>query len=276
VKKLQGKTALVTGSGRGIGRAIAIKLASEGANVVINDLEEDAAMEVVKVLEDAGGKAVICVGDVTADDFPERYVASALEAFGGIDIIVNNAGYTWDNVLQKMTDEQWDAILDVHVKAPFRILRAASDFIRNTAKAEIEQGGANCRKVVNISSISGLYGNAGQMNYAAAKSALVGMTKTLAKEWGRYNVTANCVAFGLIETRMTKALSEGVDDHIDVAGREIRAGMQPEMIENIKRMTPLGRTGSTEDAANAVYLMCCPESDFITGQVIEASGGLAF
>ena len=276
MKKLQGKTALVTGSGRGIGRAIAIKLASEGANVVINDLEEDAAMEVVKVLEDAGGKAVICVGDVTADDFPERYVASALEAFGGIDIIVNNAGYTWDNVLQKMTDEQWDAILDVHVKAPFRILRAASDFIRNTAKAEIEQGGANCRQVVNISSISGLYGNAGQMNYAAAKSALVGMTKTLAKEWGRYNVTANCVAFGLIETRMTKALSEGVDDHIDVAGREIRAGMQPEMIENIKRMTPLGRTGSTEDAANAVYLMCCPESDFITGQVIEASGGLAF
>jgi len=220
-------------------------------------------------------KAAICTGDVTADDFAERFINTAIDSFGGIDIIVNNAGYTWDNVVQKMSDEQWDAMMDVHTKAPFRIIRAAADFIREAAKREAEDGQAQCRKVVNISSISGLFGNAGQLNYAAAKSALVGMTKSLGKEWGRYNVTVNCVAFGLIETRMTKALSDGVDDLVDVGGREIKAGIQPEMIDTIKSLTPLGRAGTTEDAANAVYLLCIPESDFITGQVLIASGGLA-
>lgn len=276
MSKLEDKTALVSGSGRGIGRAIALKLASEGASLVINDLEEDAANDTIADVEALGAKAVACIGDVTADDFADRFTQTAIDSFGGIDIIVNNAGYTWDNVVQKMTDEQWDAIMDVHTRAPFRICRAASDFIRDTAKREAEAGEVSCRKVVNISSISGIYGNAGQINYAAAKSALVGMTKTLAKEWGRYNVTVNCVAFGLIETRMTKALGEGDSDLIEVAGREVKAGMQPEMIDTIKRMTPLGRAGSTEDAANSVYLMCCPESDFITGQVLVASGGLVF
>jgi 3-oxoacyl-[acyl-carrier protein] reductase len=276
VSKLNGKSALVSGSGRGIGRAIALKLASEGASVVINDLEEDAAIETAEAVRALGAEAAICIGDVTADDFAERFTGTAIDSFGGIDIIVNNAGYTWDNVVQKMSDEQWDAILDVHAKAPFRICRAASDFIRATAKREAEEGIVPCRKVVNISSISGLYGNAGQINYAAAKSALIGMTKTLAKEWGRYNVTVNCVAFGLIETRMTQALSEGDSDVIEVAGREIKAGMQPELIETIKRMTPLQRTGTTDDAANSVYLLCCPESDFISGQVLIASGGLVF
>ncbi len=276
MSKLKGKTALVTGSGRGIGRAIALKLASEGACVVINDLEEDVANETVAAVRTLGAEAVSCIGDVTADDFAERFIQTAIDNFGGIDIIVNNAGYTWDSVIQKMSDEQWDAIMDVHAKAPFRICRAASTFIREAAKREAEEGAVRCRKVVNISSISGLFGNAGQLNYAAAKSALVGMTKTLAKEWGRYNVTVNCVAFGLIETRMTQALSDGDSDLIEVAGREIKAGMQPEMIDTIKRMTPLGRPGTTEDAANAVYLMCSPESDFITGQVLVASGGLTF
>jgi 3-oxoacyl-[acyl-carrier protein] reductase len=275
VSKLKGKSALVTGSGRGIGRAIALKLATEGANIVINDLEDEAAGETAEAVRALGAQAAICTGDVTADDFPERFIKTSIDSFGGIDIIVNNAGYTWDNVVQKMSDEQWDAMMDVHAKAPFRIIRAAADFIREAAKREAEEGRIRCRKVVNISSISGLYGNAGQLNYAAAKSALVGMTKTLGKEWGRYNVTVNCVAFGLIETRMTKALSDGEDDLIDVAGREIKAGIQPEMIETIKNLTPLGRAGTTEDAANAVYLMCIPESDFITGQVLIASGGLA-
>ena len=277
MKKLHNKTAIVSGSGRGIGREIALKLASEGANIIINDMDEPAAMEAVLAIEDRGGKAVACVGDVTQDDFADRFVASAIDNFGGLDIIVNNAGYTWDNVIHKMSDEQWDAIMDVHAKAPFRIIRAASEFIRTTAKSEIDAHGcATARKVVNISSISGLYGNAGQINYAGAKAALIGMTKTLAKEWGRYNVNVNCVAFGLIETRMTKALEDKGDNHIDIAGREIKTGMQPEMIETIKRMTPLGRAGTTVDAANAVYLMCSPESDFITGQVLEASGGLVF
>ncbi len=276
MSKLKGKTALITGSGRGIGRAIALKLASEGASVVINDLEQEAADETVAAVRALGADAASCIGDVTADGFAERFTQTAIDKFGALDIIVNNAGFTWDNVIQKMSDEQWDAVMDVHAKAPFRICRAAFDFIREAAKREAEGGTIRCRKVVNISSISGLYGNAGQVNYAAAKSALVGMTKTLAKEWGRYNVTVNCVAFGLIETRMTRALNSGDSDLIEVAGREIKAGIQPEMIDTIKRMTPLARTGTTDDAANAVYLMCSPESDFISGQVLTASGGLAF
>jgi 3-oxoacyl-[acyl-carrier protein] reductase len=274
--KLEGRTALVTGSGRGIGRAIAIKLAAEGASIVVNDFEEEPALEVVGAIEAAGGRAVACAGDVTADDFPEHFVKTALDAFGGLDIVVNNAGYTWDGVVQKMSDEQWDAILDVHARAPFRILRAASGFIRDAAKREATGGQPVCRKVVNVSSISGLYGNPGQANYAAAKSAMVGLTKTLCKEWGRYNVTVNCVAFGLIETRMTRALEDGGGEEIDIAGRRIRTGMKPEFIETIRAMTPLARIGTPEDAANAVYLLCAPESDFVSGQVIVASGGFVF
>jgi 3-oxoacyl-[acyl-carrier protein] reductase len=274
MQKLTNRTALVTGSGRGIGRAIALKLASEGARVVINDLEEEPAEETRRAIVEAGGEAVACIGDVTAADFSARFVRTALETFGGLDIVVNNAGYTWDNVIQKMSDEQWDDILDVHAKASFRILRAASDPIREAAKNEAQEGTPRCRKVVNISSLSGLCGMAGQANYAAAKAALVGLTKALAKEWGRYNVTVNCVAFGLIETRLTKPLAQQGEGRVDVGDRQIQVGMQPEMIEQIRRMTPLGRAGTPEDAANAVYLLCCPESDFISGQVLVASGGL--
>ena len=268
--KLQGRTALVTGAGRGIGRAIALMLAADGARVVVNDFEAGPAEEAVDAIKGAGGEATACVGDVTADDFPGRFVQTAIDSFGGLDIIVNNAGYTWDGVIHKMSDEQWDAILDVHARAPFRILRAAADFIRDAAKRE---GGTVCRKVVNVSSISGLFGNAGQANYAAAKSAMVGLTKTLCKEWGRYNVTVNCVAFGLIETRMTQSLEAGGGGEIDVAGKRIRTGMKEEFIDTIRAMTPLGRIGTPEDAADAVYLFCAPESDFVSGQVLVASGG---
>ena len=274
MKKLTDKTALVTGSGRGIGRAIALKLAAEGARVVINDLEEEPADEVRRAIATAGGQAAACIGDVTAADFPGRFIETALETFGGLDIVVNNAGYTWDNVIQKMSDEQWDDILEVHAKSSFRILRAAADPIRDAAKREAKDGTPRCRKVVNISSLSGLCGIAGQANYAAAKAALVGLTKALAKEWGRYNVTVNCVAFGLIETRLTKPLAQEGEGRVAVGDRQIQVGMQPEMIEQIRRMTPLGRAGTPEDAANAVYLLCCPESDFISGQVLVASGGL--
>ena len=274
--KLEGRTALVTGSGRGIGRAIAMKLAAEGARVVVNDFEAEPAMEAVGAIEAAGGAAVACAGDVTAEDFPERFIQTALDSFGGVDIVVNNAGFTWDSVIQKMSDEQWDAILDVHARAPFRILRAASGFIRDAAKREAADGRPVCRKVVNVSSVSGLYGNPGQANYAAAKSAMVGLTKTLSKEWGRYNVTVNCVAFGFIETRMTRSLDAGGGEEMDIAGRRLRTGVKPEMIETIRAMTPLGRLGTPEDAANAVYLLCAPESDFVSGQVIVASGGFVF
>jgi len=274
MKKLEGKAAIVSGSGRGIGRAIALKLASEGASVVINDLDEEPALETLGVIESNGGRACVCIGDVTAPEFSERFVNTSISAFGGLDIIVNNAGYTWDSVIQNMTDEQWQAILDVHVTAPFRILRAASDFIRTEAKSEIARGDAVYRKVVNISSISGLYGNAGQVNYGAAKSAMIGLTRTMAKEWGRYNVNVNCVAFGLIRTRLTEALCEDEGKTATIGDTEIKVGIRAENIDMIKRLTPLGRAGTADEAAGAVYLFCAPESNFISGQVLVAGGGL--
>lgn len=272
MKKLEGKIAIITGSGRGIGQAIALKLASEGAKLVINDLDAGPAEETIARIRALGSDAVSCVGDVTAPDFGARIVKSALDAFGGIDIIVNNAGYAWDGVIQKMTDEQWYAMLDVHATAPFRILRAASDFIRNAAKKEKDEGRGVNRKVVNISSIAGIYGNAGQMGYSAGKAAIIGMTKTMAKEWGRYRVNVNCVAFGLIQTRMTQPVGSGAAV-AKIGEREVKMGIQPEFIEFMNRMIPLGRGGTPEEAAGAVYLMCVPESDYISGEVVLASGG---
>jgi len=196
MSKLQGKVAIVSGSGRGIGREIALKLAGEGAAVVVNDLDAEPANAVVREIQAAGGRAVACTGSVTDADFGQRFVQTALQTFGGLDIVVNNAGYTWDNVIQKMSDEQWSTIMDVHVTAPFRILRAAADHFKETARAEAEAGHEVFRKVVNISSVSGVMGNAGQANYSAAKAAINGLTRALAKEWGRYKVNVNSVRSG--------------------------------------------------------------------------------
>ncbi|WP_223622404.1 SDR family NAD(P)-dependent oxidoreductase [Microbacterium sp. EST19A] len=268
---LEGRVALVSGSGRGIGREIALKLASEGASVVVNDLDAEPANDTIDTILAAGGQAVGCIGSVTDADFGERFVQTAVEAFGGIDIIINNAGYTWDSVIQKMTDEQWDAILDVHLKAPFRILRAAQPIISAAAKREAaEHGVARARKVVNISSLAGLGGNAGQSNYSTAKAGIVGLTKTLAKEWGRYNVTVNAVAFGLIETRLTS--TDGAD-HIDVAGNSIKVGISDQLKTMTEQLIPLGRAGTPKDAAGAVYLFCLPESDYVSAQVVVCGGG---
>jgi 3-oxoacyl-[acyl-carrier protein] reductase len=276
IRTLENKVALVSGAGRGIGRAIALKLASEGARVVVNDMDEAPAMETIAAVRAAGGEAAVCIGNVTDHGFGDRFVGTALDSFGGLDIIVNNAGYTWDSVIQKMTDEQFQAVLDVHVTAPFRILRAAAEPIRRFAKAEAAVGREVFRKVVNISSVSGLGGNAGQINYAAAKSAVVGMTKTLAKEWGRYRVNVNCVAFGFIHTRMTQTL-DPASEPVAVAGREIKYGVQPAMLEALESsQIPLGRLGTPEEAAGGVYLFCAPESDYISGQVITVGGGITF
>lgn len=272
MNKLEGKIAIVTGSGRGIGQAIAQKLAGEGAKVVVNDLDAGPAEETIANIRALGSNAIGCLGDVTAPDFGARIVKAALDEFGGIDIIVNNAGYAWDGVIQKMTDEQWYAMLDVHATAPFRILRAASDFIRTATKKEKDEGRGVNRKVVNISSIAGIYGNAGQMGYSAGKAAIIGMTKTMAKEWGRYRVNVNCVAFGLIQTRMTQPVGSGAAV-AKIGEREVKMGIQPEFIEFMNRMIPLGRGGTPEEAAGAVYLMCIPESDYISGEVVLASGG---
>ena len=271
-RKLEGKVALVTGSGRGIGRAIALKLASEGARLVVNDLDSEPANETVQAIRAAGGEAVACVGSVTSTDFAERFVGTAMSEFKGLDIIVNNAGFTWDNVIQKMTDEQWYAILDCHLTAPFRILRAAQPVVRALSKAEGEAGQRVVRKVVNISSVAGLFGNAGQTNYSVAKAGIVGMTETLAKEWGRMNVTVNCVAYGLIKTRLTESAADGATANID--GRDIKVGVNPGLLEAMERMIPLGRGGTPEEAADAVYLFCIPESNYVSGQTLMCTGGL--
>jgi 3-oxoacyl-[acyl-carrier protein] reductase len=271
--KLSGKVALITGSGRGIGRAIALKLATEGAKVVVNDLDAAPGDAVAAEIEAAGGKAIAVNGSVSEPGFGERFIGTAMEEFGGLDIIVNNAGYTWDATIQKTTDEQFQAMLDVHLVAPFRILRAASEPIRILAKKEADAGRVTFRKIVNISSIAGLYGNAGQASYSSAKASLIGLTRTLSKEWGRYKVNVNCVAFGLINTRLTQPI-EAQQKTIDVAGRDIKVGVQPEMLDAVARMIPLGRGGTPEEAAGAVYLFCTPESNYISGQVVVCGGGL--
>ncbi|SPB14605.1 3-ketoacyl-ACP reductase [Caballeronia novacaledonica] len=272
MSKLAGKSALVTGSGRGIGREVALKLASEGARVVVNDLDAEPVQEVVELIRSEGGEAVACVGSVTAPDFAERFVKTAVDHFKGIDIIVNNAGFTWDNVIQKMSDEQWYAIIDCHLTAPFRILRAAQPVISAAAKAEAAEGREVFRKIVNISS-GAAGGNVGQTNYSSAKAGLLGMTKTLAKEWGRLKVNVNAVAFGLIETRLTQALAGEQSKTVNIEGREIKVGVQQSRLDNASLTIPLGRPGKAHEAAGSVYLFCVPESDFLSGQVVYCGGG---
>lgn len=270
--RLEGRVAIVTGSGRGIGRAIALKLAREGARVVVNDLDSGPTEETVSAIRDIGGAAVPVVGDVTTAELAGRLVGTALERFEGIDIIVNNAGYTWDSVIQKTADEQWNAMLEIHATAPFRVLRAASDYIRGTAKAEKEAGRPVFRKVVNVTSTGAMYGSAGQVAYTAGKAAVVGLTRSLAREWARYSVNVNCVAFGLIQTRLTQPVGAG-SAFIEIKGRQIRVGLNDELAQSVAAWVPLGRGGTTEEAAGAVFLLCLPESNYITGQVLVASGG---
>lgn len=271
--KLDDRVAIVTGAGRGVGNATALLLAKEGARLVVNDLDPDEADNTVAAIRSAGGKAIAVPGDVTAPDFPERLIESTVDAFGSIDIIVNNAGYIWNGAMHNHSDEQWQAMLDVHATAPFRILRAFAPWLRETAKAEIARfGAARCRKVVNVSSVSGTTGAATQIAYSAGKAAVVGITKTLAKEWGRYNVTVNCVAFGHIDTRLTQTY-DGEPPTIEVAGREHRVGLTSAQIEGVQRTAALGRSGRPEDGAGAIYLFCIPESDYVTGEVLTCSGG---
>ena len=262
---LDGKVAIVSGSGRGIGREIALKLASEGASVVVNDLDPEPAAQTEHDIKAAGGQAVSCVGYVAEDGLAERFVNTAVESFGGLDVIVNNAGYTWDSVIQKMTDEQWDTILDVNLKAPFRILRAAQPFVKANPTDYH-------RKVVNISSTSGVFGNAGQSNYGSAKAGIVGLTKTLAKEWGRYKVNVNAVAFGFVVTRMTEVTADS-DTKITIDGRDIRVGVNPDRMAAMATTIPFGRGATPVEAAGAVYLLCIPESDYVNSQCLVVDGG---
>ena len=269
---LDGKVAILTGSGRGIGAAAAKLFASEGASVVVSDLDPAPAEEVAAAIRNAGGKSLVVAGDVTDEAFPARLIKSTLDTFGSFDIIVNNAGYTWDSVIQNMTDKQWYAMIDVHLTAPFRILREASTYIRDSAKKEQAAGGRpKARKVVNVSSVSGVYGNAGQANYSAGKAGITGVTKTLAKEWGRYNVQVNCVCYGFIDTRLTAA--KDTAETIEREGENISLGIPEQMRQMGAMMIPLGRAGTPEDAAGPMLFLASPLSDYVSGHVLEVTGG---
>jgi 3-oxoacyl-[acyl-carrier protein] reductase len=265
---LDGKAAIVTGSARGIGRATAELLAGQGARVLINDLDADAAEQAASELS---AETAVFAGDLTRDGICDQLVQRAVDEFGRIDIIVNNAGYTWDGVAHKMSDDQFRAMLEIHTVVPFRIIRAAAPHIREPAKAERERGEEVFRKIVNVSSVSGTMGNAGQVNYAAAKAGVVGLTKTLAKEWGQFKVNVNAVAFGFVQTRLTAAKEEG--GKIEIQGKEIDLGIPEQTRSMAAMMIPLGRPASPEEAAGPVFFLCSPWSNFVHGQVLNVTGG---
>lgn len=271
---LEGKTAIVTGAGRGIGKAIARRLCAVGANVMVNDLDEQMLVESKADYSDPERVHHI-QGDLTDPSVPQEVVDATLDTFGSVDVIVNNAGYSWDNVIQKTTDEQFQAMLEIHIVTPFRLLRAASTYIRDSAKREMASSRRVMRKVVNITSIAGTDGNPGQAGYASGKAGVIGLTKTLAKEWGRYNVNVNAVGFGLIETRLVQPLNaEAVG--MEMHGHQIRLGVQPAMLESVKSACPLGRLGTPDEAAGAVMFFCSPLSDYVTGEVLICGGGFHF
>jgi 3-oxoacyl-[acyl-carrier protein] reductase len=270
---LSGKTAIVTGGGRGIGKAVVQRLVSAGANALACDLDQEALQDTKASVRNSDRVAIIR-GDLMEPDVPQQIVNGALQAFGTVDIIVNCAGFSWDSVIQKTSDEQFLAMLNIHVVAPFRLLRAASDYLRETAKREIASGQRVMRKVVNITSISGTDGNPGQAGYSAGKAGVIGLTKTLAKEWGRYNINVNAVGFGLIQTRMTQPLKPG--EELNMRGKEIPIGVQPAMLDSAVAACPLGRIGTPEEAAGAVLFFCSPLSDYVTGEVLICGGGFHF
>ena len=270
---LEGKVAIVTGAARGIGQATAELFAQHGAKVVMSDIDPEPLNQAAAAIVKSGGQVHPFPGDVTDPKFPDNLIKATLDKYQALDVIVNNAGYTWDGVVHKMTDQQWQAIVDCHLTAPFRIVRAASGFIRETAKKEqAEKGKASPRKIIFISSTSGTRGNPGQANYSAGKSGVIGLAKTIAKEWGMFNVQSNAVAFGWIDTRLTHAKEEQVK--IKRGEVEIELGIPAERIQMMPKFIPLGRAGTTHEAAGAVLFFASPLSDYVSGQVLEIAGGL--
>ena len=265
---LDGKAAIVTGSARGIGRATAELFVREGAKVLINDIDGDVAEQAAGEIE---GETAVFAGDLTQPDVPDQLVAKAHEAFGAVDIIVNNAGYTWDAVVHRMTDEQFQAMLDIHTIVPFRVTRALAPHWRDAAKAEQAGGKEVFRKIVNVTSISGTMGNAGQVNYSAAKAGVVGFTKTLAKEWGGFKINCNAVAFGFIETRLTQAKEKG--EEIEVGGEKVELGIPEQMRAMATMVIPLGRPAQPEEAAAPVLFLSSHLSNYVHGQVLNVTGG---
>ncbi len=265
---LDGKVAIVTGSARGIGRATAELLCEQGASVVINDLDGDVAEQTAGEI---AGETAVYAGDLTKPGAPDELVKTAIDAWGKIDIIVNNAGYTVDAPVHKMSDEAFQRMLDIHTIVPFRVIRAAAPHLREPAKAERERGEEVFRKIVNVSSISGTMGNAGQANYSSGKAGVVGLTKTLAKEWGQFKINVNAVAFGWIETRLTASKVE--DNTMEIDGEKVQLGIPDQMRGMAPMLIPLGRTGTPEEAAGGVFFLCSPWSNFVHGQVLNITGG---
>src|ERR687898_2209966 len=268
MRVLQGKAAIVTGWARGIGRATAELLAAHGARVLISDLDEQLATEAAAAID---GETAVFAGDLTKDGVCDALVQRAVDAFGALDIVVNNAGYTWDGMAHKMSDEQFRAMLEIHTVVPFKLLRAAAPYLRDAGKMDKEAGREVFRKIVNVTSISGTQGNLGQVNYAAAKAGLVGLTKTVAREWGAFRVNVNAVAFGFIDTRLTASSEEGAT--IERAGHEIKLGIPPQNRERAGTIIPLGRAGTPEEAAGPIFFLCSPWSNFVHGQVLTVNGG---
>jgi 3-oxoacyl-[acyl-carrier protein] reductase len=266
---LDGKSAIVTGSARGIGRATAELLASEGARVLINDLDGDIAEQAAAEIE---GETAVFAGDLTTPGVPDQLVQKAVDSFGQLDIIVNNAGYTIDAPVHKMSDEQFQAMLDIHVVVPFRIIRAAAPHLREPAKKEREEGREVFRKIVNVSSTSGTMGNAGQANYSAAKAGVVGLTKTIAKEWGQFKINVNAVAFGFIDTRLTQAKDD--DNVMEIHGETVQLGIPEQMRQMASVLIPLGRPASPAEAAGAIFFLCSPWSNYVHGQTLHVTGGM--
>ena len=266
---LDGKSAIVTGSARGIGRATAELLVSQGAQVLINDLDGDVAEQAAGEI---AGETAVFAGDLTKPGVPDQLVQSAIDAFGKIDIIVNNAGYTLDAPIHKMSDEHFQAMIDIHTVVPFRVIRAAAPHLREPAKKEKEEGREVFRKIVNISSTSGTFGNAGQANYSAGKAAVVGLTKTVAKEWGQFKVNVNAVAFGFIDTRLTQAKVD--ENTMEKDGEKIQLGIPEQMRGMASMLIPLGRPATPEEAAGGVFFLCSPWSNYVHGQTLHVTGGL--
>lgn len=269
----ENQVVIVTGAGRGIGAAAAKLFAQQGAKVVVNDLNAEPAEEVVAEIKRSGGEALAAAGSVTDPDFPAQLMRRTVETYGKINVLVNNAGYTWDGMVHRMSDEQWQAIIDVHVTAPFRMIRAAAEFMRDAAKQELAEGGLKePRCIVNVSSTSGLHGNVGQANYATGKMGIVGLTKTIAKEWGPFGIRCNTVAFGFIDTRLTRAKEEG--ETIEVGDQEIALGIPQKLLRPERlALIPLGRAATAEEAAGGIVLMASPYAAYITGHTLEVTGG---
>ncbi|MDX8366625.1 SDR family NAD(P)-dependent oxidoreductase [Cytobacillus sp. IB215665] len=267
MKMLENQVAIITGSGRGVGRQVAELMAEHGARVVVSDKDQEPAEEVVSAIKEKGGDAISVNGDVTSSEFPKQIMDETIQAYGKLDILVNNAGYTWDGMIHKMTDEQFQAMIDIHLFAPFRLIREATPYLRNAHKDDVAKGVDHYRKIVNVTSVAGVMGNVGQANYSSAKAGLIGLTKTVAREWAPFHVNCNAVAFGMVETRLTQPKEKGES----VNG--VTIGIPENMRQMIQMSIPQQRAGTALEAAQSIFYLASPLSNYVNGQVLNVNGG---